>query len=359
MQRICASLAERGGYRVVLVGRELRESKPLIEQPFEQRRLRCWARRGKLFYLEFNLRLLIFLLFRRMDAICAVDLDTIMPAWLGARLGRRRFLYDAHELFTEVPEVVERPKTQRIWQRVERFAVPRVDAAYTVCESLKNYFEEKYKIPFGVVRNLPFAQVESAEMRRTWSAQNYDNQPFILLYQGALNMGRGLEEILEALPLLPDFVHLWLAGEGDESANLRAKAAKLALGERVKFWGYVQPRDLRGLTLQCHAGLNLLQNKGLNYYYSLANKFFDYAQALRPSLNMAFPEYIKLTQEYGVGLLLPDLQPTTIVKAVGELLEASTYARLQSACEKARADWTWEREEERLLEIYARVFGAG
>lgn len=357
MQRICTSLAEKGGYRVVLVGRQLPESKPLdTSLPFEQRRLRCWARRGKLFYLEFNLRLLFFLLFRRIDAICAIDLDTILPAWLAARLMRRKFIYDAHELFTQVPEVVERPRTQRMWQRIERFAVPRTDAAYTVCESLKNYFEEQYRRPFGVVRNLPFEQEESAEMQRSWQGQSAENQPFILLYQGALNMGRGLEEMLAAMPLLPEYVHFWLAGEGDVSAQLRAETERLQLTDRVKFLGYVQPKALRTLTLQCHAGLNLLQNKGLNYYFSLANKFFDYTQALRPSLNMAFPEYTRHVQTQPVALLLDDLKSTTIAAAVQKLLSPSTYAELQNACRRARRLWTWEREETQLLAIYSQLF---
>jgi glycosyltransferase involved in cell wall biosynthesis len=351
MQRICTTLAEKGGYRVVLVGRALPSSKPLAVQPFEQKRLRCWVNKGKFFYLEFNLRLFFFLLFRRFDAVCSVDLDTILAGFYAARLRRRVCVYDAHELFTEVPEVVERPRTQRIWQGIARRTIPRIAHAYTVCQSLADYFLSHYGRHFGVIRNLPFAQPQAEE-----NTNNADTDaPFILLYQGALNDGRGLEELLTALPLLPSRVHLWLAGEGDRSAALRQQAQDLKLGERVKFWGYLPPAQLKALTLDCDAGVNLLQNKGLNYYYSLANKFFDYIQASKPALNMAFPEYERICKDYRVGALLPDLSPNEIQNAILQLLNPDFYAQCQSECRRARLVFTWEAEEQTLLDIWREV----
>jgi hypothetical protein len=77
MHRICTSLAENG-YAVTLVGRKLSSSLPLTEKKFRQKRIRCWYKKGKLFYLEYNLRLFTYLLFFKMDAICAIDLAAFM-----------------------------------------------------------------------------------------------------------------------------------------------------------------------------------------------------------------------------------------------------------------------------------------
>ncbi|MBC8081612.1 MAG: glycosyltransferase, partial [Hymenobacter sp.] len=153
MQRICGSLA-RAGYEVWLIGREWDTSRPLTPQPYQQHRLRCWFQRGKLFYLEFNLRLLLYLLPRRAAAWCAIDLDTALPVWLRAWLGGQPFVYDAHELFTEVPEVVARPAVQRVWRWVEGFIVPRARLAYTVGPALARVFEQRYGRPVGVIRNI-------------------------------------------------------------------------------------------------------------------------------------------------------------------------------------------------------------
>src|SRR4030095_6377705 len=101
MDRICTTLAENG-YTVTLVGRKLKNSVPLKPKKYQQRRIRCFFNKGKLFYFEFNLRLSNWLLFRKMDAICAIDLDTIIPCHTASVLKRIPRIYDAHELFTEL-----------------------------------------------------------------------------------------------------------------------------------------------------------------------------------------------------------------------------------------------------------------
>src|SRR5688572_4784344 len=85
MIRICTSLLN-AGYDVVLVGRKLRGSLPLTNQPFRQVRLKCIAEKGKLFYALYNLQLFFFLFTKKMDCICAIDLDTILPALFISRV---------------------------------------------------------------------------------------------------------------------------------------------------------------------------------------------------------------------------------------------------------------------------------
>ncbi|RMF04386.1 MAG: glycosyltransferase, partial [Bacteroidetes bacterium] len=84
MIRICSSL-QAAGHEVCLVGRRLPHSPALVPRSFRQHRLPCWFRRGKLFYLEFQLRLLIYLLRHPPEVINAIDLDTLLPAYLLSR----------------------------------------------------------------------------------------------------------------------------------------------------------------------------------------------------------------------------------------------------------------------------------
>ena len=74
------------------------------------------------------------------------------------------------------------------------------------------------------------------------------------------------------------------------------------LAKKVIFKGYVKPKELPKITAKASIGLNLLENKSLNYYYSLANKAFDYIQAEIPAIHMDFPEYRQLNQTYEVLL---------------------------------------------------------
>ena len=117
MIRICTSLSN-SGYKVLLIGRK--SSTPLIKKQFSQKRLYCFFNKGKLFYIEYNLRLFFYLLFAKCDLICAIDLDTIIPCYLASVLKKKRRVYDAHELFCEMKEVVSRPAIFRVWKFIEK-----------------------------------------------------------------------------------------------------------------------------------------------------------------------------------------------------------------------------------------------
>ncbi len=373
MHRICGSLAANG-YRALLVGRTLPHSTPLEDKSFGQKRLRCFFRKGFPFYAEYNLRLFGFLLFARYDAVCSVDLDSLPAGCLATLLRRKKRVFDAHEYFTEVPEVVDRPFVKGFWEMVARLCLPFYRHAYTVGPSLAKIFEERYGVKFGVVRNVPNldptpgpSPTGSGDLTpgiRTGTGSNASPLPVGegpgvgLLYTGALNEGRGIETALAALRHL-DGVHLWLAGEGDRSQQLRRLAAELKVEDKVTFFGYMLPAAMRTLTAQAWLGLNLLENRGRSYYYSLANKFFSCVQAGVPVLTMNFPEYRALNAQFEVAVLLDELSPEAVAEAVNKLLEDKEfYGRLQQNCLAARAEWNWGKEERILLAMWETVFAA-
>ena len=385
MHRICGTLATNG-YTAQLIGRELPESIPLEHKPFGQKRLRCFFNKGFSFYAEYNLRLFFFLLFAKYDAVCSIDLDTLPAGCFATLLRGKKRVFDAHEYFTEVPEVVGRPFVKGFWAMVARVCLPFYKHAYTVGPELAKIFEKKYRLKFGVVRNVaaraspsldpshptppptpPLKGRGDVELSATLSRTPL---PFrggvgggvekdaekVLLYLGALNEGRGLEQAIETMQHL-DNVQLWLAGEGDLSDELRQLAVRLSVEDKVTFLGYVQPGDIPALVVRAWLGLNLFENLGLSYYYSLANKFFVYVQAGVPMLSMNFPEYHALNTQHEVAILLDKLSPEAVAEAVKKLLaDKELFARLQKNCLVAREEWNWEGEQETLLKLWRAVF---
>ncbi|MFK7984236.1 MAG: glycosyltransferase [Saprospiraceae bacterium] len=350
MIRICSTLANHG-FEVLLVGRTKPNSIPLQTQPFQQHRFNLWFNKGKLFYLAYNIRLFFFLLFNRFDSVGSIDLDTLLPCYLGAKIKGKPIIFDAHEYFTEVPEVINRPLTKSIWTFLGNWLIPKVDAAYTVSASLQDLFSKKYGIPFGLIRNI------SARKGLPKIESQYSSIPprRVLLYQGVLNEGRGLEALIHAMPSI-DKAELWLAGEGDLSASLRQLVTDLKIENRVVFLGYLLPDALAKVTAQATIGLNLLENRGLSYYYSLANKTFDYIHAGLPAIHLAFPEYCLINEQLPIGILVPDLKTTTLVEAIQQLLnDPILYQQLQDNCEQAKSVYNWEQEAKRLIHIYQSI----
>ena len=230
----------------------------------------------------------------------------------------------------------------------------------------KKFLQSGYGTSFGLVRNVPFAlsqKIQDTEIQKVIakyvSRSLGDNilktNKKVILYQGALNDGRGIEETIKAMQAIDNAV-LWLAGEGDLSQQLRTLTKELNLNDKVVFLGFVLPQDLKAITQLADIGLNLLKNKGLNYYYSLANKCFDYIQAEKPALHRNFPEYQAINQQFEIGILLDDLKTETIVKSLQNLLDNPLiYNKLKVNCQKAKTVYTWENESEKLITFYKNI----
>ena len=111
MIRICNSLSS-SGYHVSLVGRKLKDSPTLVQGEFHQRRLRCFFTKGKAFYVEYNLRLSSC--FSGRPILFAPLTLTLFFPLFGFKTKRNKAVYDAHELFCEMKEIVSKPSSTKI-----------------------------------------------------------------------------------------------------------------------------------------------------------------------------------------------------------------------------------------------------
>ena len=99
-----------------------------------------------------------------------------------------------------------------------------------------------------------------------------------------------------------------------------------------------------------------MENRGLSYYYSLANKFFDYVQAGVPVISMRFPEYVSLNSVFEVALLIENTEPQSIRAAIEKLIkDKDYYFRLRENCLVARREWNWQKEQIKLLAFYQKL----
>lgn len=342
MIRICSALVD-AGFRVTLVGREKKSSKPFIQRPFEQVRLKVRAEQGKMFYFQFHKALKKWLLAQKIDILYAVDLDTLLAcSMVVSKQKGLKLVYDAHEYFTEVPELLGRPMVKKIWEHIANYGLPKTDLCITVSETLGEVLAQKYGKKFHIIRNVPTIKPLQ---------KNQPSDPKIILYQGVLNRGRGLEASILAMHQV-DNAQLWLVGMGDLETNLKAMVLKENLTDKVLFKGHVQPDQLDKITRQSWLGINLLEGESLNYFYSLANKFFDYMMAGVPSMNMNFPEYRRITSEFPMGLLLSELTPDDIAQQINDLMhDTKSYQNMVLAAEKARNVFVWEKEKIKLQEL--------
>lgn len=347
VHKVCTTLTNIG-FSVLLVGRKLPKSLPVNKRSYPIKRFRLCFNTGVLFYAEYNFRLFLFLLFSRFDVLLSNDLDSLTANFLAAKLKNKPIVYDSHEYFTEVPELIGRPQVKRVWERLERAMLPKIESAYTVCNSIARVYQEKYGVDFKVVRNIPLAANNSLQKKKI------GNEEKIILYQGAVNIGRGLKEAILAMHFIEN-ARLLIVGDGDIRAELEALVAGEHLQKKVEFKGRLSINELEKFTPQADLGLSIEEDLGLNYRYALPNKLFDYIRAQVPVLVTKLPEMVAIVSQYKIGLITDSLEPERLAEKIKTALnDAAQRIIWEENLRVAASKLTWEKEEKVLKEIFGR-----
>ena len=339
VHKVCTSLQQMG-FDVLLVGRR-RKWSLLLDRKYATKRMSLLFNNGILFYAEYNLRLFFFLLFVKCDVLLSNDLDTLLANHLASALRRTPLVYDSHELFPEAPELQNRPFVKGFWEFLERRLLPKQKYAYTVCQSIANFYRDKYGVRMEVLRNVPFLLEEEKK----------SNKEKTIIYQGAINPGRGLELAIQSLSFLKG-VSLLVVGGGKGKAidDLKQLVNQCGLENRVDFVGWVPQEELKEYTKKASLGLLLEEPLGLSFEYALPNKLFDYIHAEISFVATPLLEVKKVVEQYQLGELLKSRNPKDLATQIERLLQQEISSETY---QKAKKELCWQKEEVILKKMFS------
>lgn len=322
--------------------------------PFRTKRFTMIFNKGFLFYMFFNIRLFIYLLFHKSDILVANDLDTLLPNYLISRLKKTPLVFDSHEYFTGLPEIRDRYFVKWVWTAIEKSIFPKLKYVITVSDSVAEAYKEKYGFKPVVVRNCS---------RRAHNIDAFSKneigiktEHFLLIFQGGgINMEKGGEELIEAINTTEN-VSLIIAGSGQVLQIIKKKVNELNLSERIKFFPKMKWEELIKYTKSASAGLCLEKDTNLNYRYSLPNKLFDYISAGIPVIAGSLPEIKKIVEENGCGIIIPEITPEEISKAIIQLRDNNELLhKLKQNSVNASEKLNWDIESHKIIEFYNKV----
>ena len=348
VNKVALSLLEMG-FDVTLTGRDYPSGKEKLNRPYQTNRFHLWFNKGPQFYANYNIRLFFYLISKRFDVIVSNDLDTLPACYLASKWTKKPLVYDSHEYYTEVPELVDRPLVKRCWEKIEKRILPNVKHCYTVCQSIADVYNGKYGNNFQVIRNLPscvdLSSTENIEPK-------FPTDKPVIIYQGAVNLGRGVEEAILSMHQIEN-VNLVIAGGGDMLEKCKALAEKEQLTDRIFFLGRFGFNDLKQITRHATIGISVEKDLGLNYRFALPNKLFDYIQSEVPVLSASLPEMKRVIDQYGVGITIKETTPDAIAEGIKLMLaQKEQYQNWKANCKKAKEILCWENESLILKSIY-------
>jgi glycosyltransferase involved in cell wall biosynthesis len=288
----------------------------------------------------------------RADVVHAHDVNTLPTAWLASRLSRAKLVYDAHEISTSREGY---NSFRHIVGVVEKSLMPRANGTITTTDARAKYFARAYAVDRPtVLQNRPRLSHCSASNRIRDELGLTAAWP-IIVYQGGLQQGRGLEKLVRTAADVPN-AYFVLIGGGRLTQPLIELSEQLQLQERVRFIPTVALADLPSYTASADIGVQPIENTCLNHYTTDSNKLFEYLIAGLPVVATDFPEIRRIVRPNEVGLLVPGNDQAALAEALNKLVvDAPLRARYAENARTTAATLNWEEQESRLVDLYSRV----
>ena len=305
-------------------------------------------------WLEYAVRSSLMGLSEKPDLVTAYGLDSLLQAWLVARLKGAPLFYYSEELYTDRPGV----KGKWFWNMLERLFIKKADLICTCEPNRSRVLQERYGLettPLSVLNVPPRQEAHRTEKIQEYLRERGISAGKIIYFHGWAGPNRCADTFVEAMRYVtaPDSV-LFFVGpvEEDFKQQMLERASKYGLKNRVVFRGIVPTEELMDYAASAHVGLQVQLNQGLNSYYCAPNKLFQYLAAGMPVIASNFPGMIEVVEKNMVGYCVDPEDPKAIAEAINRILGDETRYREMSgnATRIARERYCYEVEGQKLLD---------
>jgi glycosyltransferase involved in cell wall biosynthesis len=310
-------------------------------------------------YAELLARMLVSGAKLKPSLVHAHDVHGLIIGYCIARATSARLVYDSHEYWADVQGYRDLPRSfVRTFLGAQAYLSRRSDAVITVCNGIADRLRAEIGLSsVDVVRNTPEKWTLSDTDKRLRRDLGVSAETLLILYQGGLSSGRGVERLLDAyLQSAIADSSLVFMGNGTRAEELRARVAAAGAGDRVHVIDAVPPNVLPCYTSDADIGVLPLEPLCESYNLALPNKLFEYLQGGLAIISSDLPEIARVVREESVGCLYPYDSAARLAEAIKLLAGDPVLLRqYKSAAERCRDRYCWEAEKEQLLSVYRRI----
>ena len=287
------------------------------------------------------------------DVYHSHDLNTLTQGVIcsKARLKPRKLIYDSHEVQTD--RTGYNPAFIKRW---EGALLPFVDETIVENHTRAKKHQSLYGYyPTPIYNYSEFYDIEGRDRVDIHEQLNLPKDEKILLYQGGIQPGRGLELLVQMLHHVNSGTLLFI-GDGRQKEELVRMVESEGLETRVRFIPKVHLSELPAYTRNAYVGFQVLQDINYNHYSASSNKLFEYIMAHVPVISCNFPEIKKVVEGEEVGVAVDASDPKVLADAVNRLVSNEPLRDLYSEnCRAAKKKYNWDLEKEKLLDVYKNL----
>lgn len=348
VQKTCQTLQDYGLNVIVLCKKNKFPQSDTSHFNFRTYRVSTIFHKNAIYYAELNIKLFFYLLFHKENLLWANDLDTLLPNFLISKIKGIPLIFDSHEMFAYTAELNTGSYQQKFWLFLEKFLVPRTKHIITVCNSIQDYFKTKYNANSLVVRNVPYLEEDSIQSKQ------YPLKDKYIIWQGAANKDRGLEELVESMQYIN--CKLIILGRGDIINKLKNIIKQYKLDNKVFILGRKDFQTMMKYTRGASLGISIDKPTNQNYKISLPNKIFEYINTATPILSSQLTEIAKIIDQYHVGIYIQSYEPKILAKQINDILaNEQLLDTISKNCIVASKNLCWQNEQKVITKLVENI----
>ncbi|MFW3344170.1 glycosyltransferase family 4 protein [Aliarcobacter butzleri] len=301
-------------------------------------------------YFEFIYRITLF--YRKKDIkMINIHAIALLPFGIFFKyLFKAKLVYDTHELETETNG--SKRLRKKLAKFMEKSLIKKCDLIFVVSENIADWYAKEYDIQRPiVVKNAP-KLIESKKTNHFRKNLSIKDESIIVLYQGGLSKGRGVDLLLEAFKKRDDDkVVIVFMGYGQLEEEIKNASKEK---NNIFFHPAVAPEVVLEYTSSADIGISFIENTCLSYYYCLPNKLFEYSMAGLPVIVSNMKEMRELVEKYNMGIIVQDDKVNSMNNAIDKILQSDIKQMKQNARRCAEEN-SWEIQEIKMINEYKRV----
>ncbi len=298
------------------------------------------------------------------DIYHAHDVKGLPACYIAASLRHKPLVFDSHEIPLDDPNITRWRGLSALAGRVLTRMLPRCAGVITASPLYAREIINEFHYPeVTTLLNLPTYR-EVPPSNRLREHLGLGPEVRIALYQGNIQANRSLDQLVNAAPFLDPNIVIVMMGNATEATRIQLEKLieEKGVADRVKIIPAVPYNELLSWTTSADLGLTIFKpGYTRSIRYCLPNKLFEYLMAGLPVLSSQLDAIAEVLKTYGVGHILPSLEPSEIGASINAMLaDADALAAMRhNALEAAREEFHWEKEKKKLIQFYQKIVSQG